>query len=146
MVQSEGGLLKKFMVEYSKIGSRLFRNNVGRAWTGNIYRSSKIETVKLNPGDVLIRNARVFHGGFPKGSSDLIGFTKVEITPEMVGRTVAVFTAAEVKYGKTSTTPEQTAFVRMVNDSGGIAAITRKLDDFLGVVRGFKNGETTNKH
>lgn len=28
---------------------------------------------------------------------DLVGWTKVEITPEMVGKTVAVFTAIEVK-------------------------------------------------
>ena len=31
------------------------------------------------------------------GASDLIGFTTVEITPEMVGQKAAIFTAIEVK-------------------------------------------------
>ena len=35
--------------------------------------------------------------GLQKGSADLIGLTSIRITPEMVGKDVAVFTSIEVK-------------------------------------------------
>lgn len=136
---AEGALLKKFMMEYSKAGWRLFRSYSGQIWTGKpeIYRVRA--RIILQPGDVVLRNARRV-SGLPKGFSDLFGYTTMEVTEEMVGRQIAVFTAAEVKWGKTRTTKEQEAFVRTVNDAGGIAAITRKLEDFLSVVRDFKDG------
>ena len=33
----------------------------------------------------------------PEGFPDLVGWTEITVTPEMVGRTIAVFTAEEVK-------------------------------------------------
>ena len=42
------------------------------------------------------RSGRWVQFGLAKGSSDLIGFKTVEITPEMVGEKVAVFCSIEV--------------------------------------------------
>lgn len=62
-------------------------------------------------------------------SSDLIGITKVLITPEMVGKTVGVFTAIEVKkedwninkkYDKRETA--QYNFIQFIKAMGGIAS------------------------
>lgn len=66
---------------------RLFRANVGVAWAGKAVRKGRF---------TVIADARPFHG-MPEGFPDLVGWTAVTITPDMVGRTIAVFTAEEVK-------------------------------------------------
>lgn len=69
--------------------------------------------------------------GLCVGSSDLIGFQSVTVTPEMVGQKIAIFTAIEVKTQKGKVSPAQTKFVEMVRKFGGIGAIVRSVDDAL---------------
>lgn len=105
----------------SKVGARLFRQNVGRGWVGRL--------VSQKDGTVVLANARVLHAGLCKGSSDVIGWMPVVITPDMVGRRIAVFTALEVKTPGVPTTDEQANFVRAVRESGGYAAVVRNVED-----------------
>ena len=63
------------------------------------------------------------------GGSDLIGYRQVVIGPEHVGRTMAVFTAVEVKSERGRATKEQCAFVEHVRGAGGIAGVVRSVDD-----------------
>lgn len=106
----------------------LFRANVGEAWTGD---------VKKMPGrKVLIENARPFSSGLPAGFSDLFGLVSVEITPDMVGQKVAVFTALEVKTANGRASDNQKAFIQAVNDNGGRAGVVRSAEDALRVVGG----------
>jgi hypothetical protein len=93
-------------------GCRLFRNNTG---------AIKDET------------GRLVRFGLCKGSSDLIGLKSVTVTPEMVGKTVAIFTAIEVKTPTGKPTPEQLHFVQRVKDLGGIAGIARSVDDVIAI-------------
>ena len=86
-----------------------------------------------------IKNARLFRNnvgmingvqfGLCVGSSDLIGFQSVTITPEMVGQKIAIFTALEVKTPKGKPTPEQIAFIDCVRKFGGISGIVKSVDD-----------------
>lgn len=69
------------------------------------------------------------------GSSDLIGLKRVTITPEMVGKTVAVFTAIEVKAGS-SVRPDQVAFLGKVLRYGGIAGVAYCVDDAVKLLAG----------
>jgi len=134
----EKQLLNEFTIKISHLGGRVFRPNVGRAWVGKTSGPvTQMFKTHLNPGDLVIREARPFHAGFPKGSSDLIGWIPVEITKEMVGSTLAVFSAFEVKTGKVRTTKEQQQFIDTVNRSGGIATITRKYSDILDAIDEF---------
>lgn len=96
-------------------GLTLFRNNVGMGWTGKM---TKV-------GDkVVLENARPLHAGLFKGSSDLIGWKTVVVTPAMLGKKVAIFTAIEVKRNKKGTaSPEQVHFIETVRESGGIAGV-----------------------
>jgi hypothetical protein len=72
--------------------------------------------------------------GIPgKGGSDLIGIKKTLITPEMVGQTLAVFLAIEVKSATGSPTAEQTAFLKYINNSGGLAGIARSTQDAISI-------------
>jgi hypothetical protein len=62
------------------------------------------------------------------GTSDAIGLHTITITPDMVGRQIAVFTAIEAK-DQADLTPEQRAFLLNVHRMGGIAGCARSVDD-----------------
>ena len=66
--------------------------------------------------------------GVCKGSSDLIGWTSKTITEEMVGQSVAVFTAIECKSPGCKTSKEQIEFGELVTNAGGIFAISDSTD------------------
>ena len=75
-------------------------------------------------------------------SSDLIGITKIVITPDMVGKTVGVFTAIEVK--KEAWNPNkkldsretaQLAFIKFVLSLGGIAGFCNNVDSLKDIIR-----------
>jgi hypothetical protein len=67
--------------------------------------------------------------GLQPGSSDLIGWRTVTITPEMVGQQVAVFTSIEVKTATGRLTPEQRQWLAAVETAGGIAGVARSVED-----------------
>lgn len=120
----ETNIVRSVMLKLGSIkGVRIFRNNQGTAWIGKSVVFHDNRTVNVKKGDVLIENARVFHAGLCKGSSDLIGLKSVIITPEMVGKPVAVFLAPEIKTKSGRASVEQIAFLKMVNDLGGIGFI-----------------------
>jgi len=106
---NETSILKRIMLKCSRGASRLFRNNVGQ--------------YKTDEGDW------VRYGVCNPGGSDLIGWTQVLITPDHVGKTLAVFTALEVKAKRGKTTTNQLAFISMVKMAGGIADVVRSEDD-----------------
>lgn len=97
--------------------TRLFRNNTGTGWQGTRMPSPA--------GLVIMENARPLKAGLCKGSSDLIGWTSITITPDMVGRKVAVFTAVEVKMVNGRVSPEQLNFIDQIRKAGGYAGIAQ---------------------
>lgn len=123
--ERESAIMHRILLACSKGATRLFRQNVGTGWVGKSCRFSRAETVIVQPGDVLLRNARPLHAGLCEGSSDLIGWTTVEITADMVGRRVAVFAALEVKTPLGAATVEQKQFITAVSAAGGIAGVVR---------------------
>lgn len=114
---NEQNVLAKIMLALGKLGQiRIFRNNTGMGWQGSV--------VSNRNGILTLKDARPLHAGLCKGSSDLIGWKSVEITPEMVGSKVAIFTAIEVKRtkgGKVS--KEQLNFLERVQLDGGFVGI-----------------------
>lgn len=107
---------------------KIFRNNVGTGWQG------KRKVIPGKPNDVYLENARPLHAGLCVGSSDLIGYTMVEITPEMVGQKVAIFTAIEVKAKGKNASEEQKNFIEVVKHAGGLAGVARKEADALKII------------
>lgn len=69
--------------------AKLFRNDNGTAWAGG--------KATRRGGLTILDGARRITYGLMPGSADLIGWTPIVITPEMVGQTVAVFTSIEAK-------------------------------------------------
>lgn len=136
-MNSEKDLLNEIQLQLSQHNVRLFRNNVGMGWQGRILKPTKSMTVKVGPGDVVLRHARPIHAGLITGSSDLIGWTTVKVTPAMVGGSVAVFTALEAKTPRVPVTEEQQRFIQAVNLAGGKAGIVMSTADAFEVVCGF---------
>ena len=71
----------------------------------------------------------------PHGASDFLGYTPITITADMVGKTVAVFTALESKTDTGVIAPHQQAFLDEVRECGGIAGVCRSGEDVRAAVR-----------
>jgi hypothetical protein len=115
------------MVAVSRLpGVRVFRNNVGMGWAG--------ETTRMRDNTIIIKNPRPLHAGLCTGSSDLIGWTEITITPQMVGKKLAVFTAIETKTNKGRGTKDQINFIEVVRKHGGFAGIARTEIEAEGII------------
>lgn len=110
------------MLACSKAGARVFRNNVG---------------VAVAP------NGGVVRYGLCNGSSDLIGWQTVTVTPDMVGKKIAVFVAIETKTQKGRASTEQKNFIERVNEAGGIAGIAKSDEDALNIINKHNINTTT---
>jgi len=109
MPQSEQAIQQSIVLAHSKGNTRLLRNNCGQCQTtdGRVIR----------------------YGVGNPGGSDLIGLHSITITPDMVGKRLAVFTAIEVKTSTGRVSEQQQRFIAMVRNYGGIAGIARSVDD-----------------
>jgi len=80
-----------------------------------------------NTGALVDQQGRFVRFGLCKGSSDLIGLRSLEVTSEMVGQRLAQFVALEVKTVSGTVSPEQRAFLQLVQQQGGLGAICRSI-------------------
>lgn len=81
-------------------------------------------------------------------SSDFIGWTPLTITPEMVGKQVAIFTAIEAKaigfieresYNPNSREYGQDRFIKLVTNAGGLAAFATNNNDVDRIINDYIN-------
>jgi hypothetical protein len=117
----ESEIQQRIQIEGPFYGCQLMRNNSGAL------KDATGRWVFFGLGNVSKKHGDTFK------SSDLIGFRQVKITPEMVGQTIAVFTAIEVKkpdHKKDKRFHAQLAFVSWVKAAGGIAGIVTSVDEF----------------
>lgn len=104
---SESKLVRACLAAAPVLGARLFRNNVG----------------KLQDR----RGTWVAYGLYP-GSPDLVGWMPVVVTPDMVGRTVALFVGIEAKRpdgGRVS--EDQRRFLTALEQSGAVQGVVRSV-------------------
>ncbi|MBX9594678.1 MAG: VRR-NUC domain-containing protein [Roseomonas sp.] len=94
-------------------------------------RVPDLRLFRNNTGSLKDHTGRVVSFGLFKGSSDLIGFRSIAVTPEMVGQRLAVFVALEVKApgGRHPVTDDQRRFLDAVAAAGGIAGVARDPDE-----------------
>ena len=81
-----------------------------------------------NSGALVDQQGRLVRFGLAKGSSDLIGLRALEITPDLVGQRIAQFVAMEIKTSRGVVSSEQRAFLQLVEQLGGLAAICRSVE------------------
>lgn len=126
MLESEK--TKEILLSVSKSfkNFKVFRNNVGTGWVG--------QSVRIKEG-MLIQNPRPLKAGLCEGSSDYIGWTIKEITPDMIGKKIAIFTAIEFKAEKGLAKEKQLNFIKIVRDSGGCAGIVKNENDLIEIIK-----------
>ena len=138
-MSAEAQIQQAVLLKCSTGPARLFRNNVGTGWAGPATRITAANRFTigqtLQPGDVVVRQGRPLHAGLCVGSGDLIGYSSVTITPDMVGQRVAVFASVEVKAPKGRVSPEQAAFAQHIQQAGGLAGIARSVSDAEAILR-----------
>lgn len=137
---SDVGFLNTISLAIGRGATRVFRNSIGLGWVGESRRFSRPETIQVGAGDVLIRRARPLHAGLVKDSADLIGWHTVEITPEMVGRRMAVFASFEGKQGSDRSSAGQVHWRSEVQKAGGIACEVRRPEDATRAIAEFVAG------
>ena len=105
----ESSIAAMIRLAVSALGSRVFRNNVGQ------YTDQAGHVIR--------------YGVCNPGGADLIGWVRLVITPDMVGKTVAQFLALEVKTMSGRVKPAQQHFIDVVNAAGGRAAVVRSVEE-----------------
>jgi len=81
------------------------------------------------------RTGRWVQFGLAKGSSDLIGFKTVKITPEMIGKEIAQFVSLEIKTERGKLSTIQQNWLQKVKSSGGIVGVARTVKDALNILK-----------
>lgn len=114
-IVSEAGAQSAIRLEAAQKGIRIFRNNVG------MLKDESGRPVRFGLANDSPAINKVLK------SSDLIGLRPVTVTPEMIGRTLGVFVAREVKspgwrYAATEREQAQLRFINLVSSLGGDAA------------------------
>lgn len=108
---------------------RIFRNQVGFGWVGRVAYQDRAA------GIVHLHHSQPVTMGLATGSSDLVGWRKRVITPDMVGQEVAQFLCVEVKTPKGTVRAAQEHWREVVNQWGGIAFVTRSAEDALNILK-----------
>lgn len=126
---TESEIMKRIQIFASKIGLRLWRNNVAQTWSGKVQHFRSQDRITVYPGDIVIRRPRPIHCGLCPGSSDLIGLKPTVIDETHIGKRVGIFTAIEVKSPKGQTNEIQDNFIRTIEELGGIARVARSTED-----------------
>ena len=124
MTQKETPVVHDILKTVSVGATRLFRNVVAKAWVGKLKSPFK-------NGEVSLFLAHPIQAGLIDGSGDTIGWTTVTVTPEMVGKQVAVFTSIEAKTATGATQDNQLVWQANVIKAGGFAIIARSGQDAL---------------
>lgn len=122
----ESALYNQYLLRATERGNRLWRFNVGLFWAGR--------SEDAGGGKVLLHGARRVQCG-RAGMSDCMGWTSVEITPDMVGNRMPVFSSIEVKPAKGGVErKKQEDWIAMVKLHGGIAGFSRSLEEYDALV------------
>lgn len=128
---SERSVQEQIQIAASKHGHRLWRNNSGA------FKDESGRWVYFGLGNVSKKhNAEI-------KSSDLIGFTMVKITKQMVGMELPIFTATEVKESKwtfkeTAREIAQDKFLNIVKVKNGIASFANSVESYLESIISYK--------
>lgn len=129
-MKSESEVQQLIQLEARHKECHLMRNNSGAL------KDDTGRMVRYGLGNVSKKQNEAFK------SSDLIGIREMVITPEMVGNTVGVFTAIEVKgedwkFKGTDREVAQHRFMKWVIDRGGIAGFAKSVQEFNQILKNY---------
>lgn len=120
----ESSILKRCLLALSDVGILALRNNTALAWVGQATKITRPMVIAVQPGDVIVRNARPLHAGLGKGGGDIVTCHD--------GR----FGMVEVKTDTGRVSADQRTFAAAVQAHGGLYGIARSPDEAVAVARG----------
>lgn len=124
MAWQETDVLNRWLKRWNRWGI-MFRVHVGRYWAGRVVKQWSSGGVQY----VTLASAQSIQMGVT-GQSDYNGWHSMTITPDMVGRRVAVYVAVEGKAGDAGRlSAEQARHLEIVREAGGIGLVVRSPDD-----------------
>jgi hypothetical protein len=91
------------------------------------------------PGDVVIRQARPFSTGLPKGFPDLVGGVQHTVTEADIGKTLALLVFVENKSETGRLSREQEQFIQAMLAFGARAGVARSVEDAERIVFGVRD-------
>lgn len=123
----ESEVQQRIQIEASKYGCHLLRNNSGAL------KDVSGRVVRFGLGNT----SKDLNDNFK--SSDLISCMPVVVTQDMVGQTVGIFVAIEVKksnwkYSGDKREVAQQNFIQWVKQRGGYAGFANSVDSFLRII------------
>lgn len=125
----EDEIYQKILLETPKHGVTLWRNNCGA------FKDSTGRWLRFGLANISKKASKFFR------SSDGIGFTEIIITPEMIGKKIAVFTAIETKESTWNPNKKlderevaQKNYIDYVLMRGGFAGFANSVDSFLKII------------
>jgi hypothetical protein len=116
---------------------RLFRNNVGAGWVGEVVKWRDRfgqEHIHHPDGTVRILHGRRIKFGLINGASDTVGAVSVLVTPAMVGKTIGVALCVEAKTEKGVAKRHQEIFLAQAIRMGCIAGIARNPEELNNLI------------
>lgn len=128
--RTESDIVKLIMLQATRMGARLLRNQVGMAYMANRARTlQRGETYTARGGETILFDCRKAVTGLGKGSPDLVGWSPMVVTPEHVGRSLAVFAGVEVKRPGQKPRPDQQQWLDMLASQGALAGCATSPED-----------------
>lgn len=121
----------------------LYRTNSGKAWLSgggrvNVDQQGTAHVPYARPVGL---GLALLNGDTVEGLSDLTGYVSVVITPEMVGRKVAVFCAVETKEsGGGRRKKNQREYLEGIRAAGGIAGFASSVAEALEIFKAWMTG------
>lgn len=143
MASQESVNAKKCQLFFAPYKCALFRNNSGMFYNKN---NAPVYFGLGNTNEKIIYKGQKKRVIDVRKSSDSIGWTQVLITPEMVGKTLAVFTSIEFKapgfvikkcYPEKSREAKQLYWINAVIRAGGIGGFVAKPADIKDIFAEF---------
>ena len=131
---AEMDFMQRVRLTFGRGATRLFRCNAGMGWVGR--------TLHRDARSITLGDPRPFHG-MPEGTPDLIGWHTITITPDMVGRRVALFVVIETKAGRRKASDGQARFVDVVQAAGGVGVVARTEAEIAAALRCAGGGQST---
>jgi hypothetical protein len=98
--------------------------------------NDNVRLFRFQCGEFQLIDGRWIAVGIP-GMSDLMGWTRVTITAEMVGKTVAVFTSLEVKTDVGRLRKKQQSWLNAADAAGCVCGVARSVDNARNIIEEF---------
>lgn len=124
---TESSLYSPILQACSQGNTRIFRQNAGLSWQGEVIKQTREILILRNPRPIKLGCA---------GMADLGGLTSVIITPDMIGQRIGIDIQLEVKSRTGRARPEQINYIDTMLRLGARAGIVRSVDEALAVILG----------